>query len=62
MLTRIESTILEKLKEQGVNVIDILREYIKKHKKSKTEVVRRIVEDEKFITTFFDNKIEIVRK
>jgi len=58
MLIRIERRILEKLKEQGINVIDILRKYAKKHK----EVARRIVEDEKFITTFFDNKIVIVRK
>lgn len=59
---RIESTIVEELKEQDLNADDLLQAHTKKYTKQKIEVVRRIVEDEEFITTFFDNKIEIVRK
>lgn len=59
---RIESEIVEKLKGQDLSAIDLFQEYVKDHKKRKIEVPRRIVEDEEFIITYFDNKIEIVRK
>lgn len=58
---RIENTIVEKLNEEGLNATDLLQEHAK-IKKQKIEIVRRVVEDEEFITTYFDDKIEIVRK
>ena len=59
---RIESTIVERLKEQDLNAIDLLQAYAKSHTKQKIEVAKRVVEDEEFITTYFDNRIEIIRK
>lgn len=59
----VEDTVIERLKEQGLNATDLLRERTK-IKKQKIEIVRRIVEveDEEFIITYFDDKIEIIRK
>lgn len=60
---RIESKIIETLEERDLNATDLLREYgNKSYKKQKTEVAKRVVEDEKFITKFFDNRIVIIRK
>lgn len=55
----VEDTVIEKLREQDLNIDVLLQKYAKKQK---TEIVRRVVEDEEFIMTYFDDKIEIVRK
>lgn len=59
---RIESKIVEELKAKGLNATNLLQAHAKSHTKPKTEEAKRVVEDEKFITTYFDNRIEIVRK